>query len=213
MNTFNELLEKYEFFNHRHAREIIENAYPDEWKDIVECLTEFHIEKQDLLEAGGSETNIPGKIEGFLSPRKWKNMLIKGDLLLRFYERRIDQKQYEEFPSQEHTVHDYLNGAHVDYLKNRVAICLEWNKKDLSFDRVLSSFRTFHENNIISAGVIITRSADLNSVFKELGISKKYGTSSTWIGRLNPRIESGQAGECPILAIGIKSGCMEADDE
>jgi len=31
----------------------------------------------------------------------------------------------------------------------------------------------------------------------------KYGASTTWLGKLIPRIEAGRNGGCPILAIGI----------
>ena len=58
---------------------------------------------------------------------------------------------------------------------------------------------------MITCGVIITRSEQLNAVFEKLGgdIKKKYGASTTWIGKLLPRIHARRHGGCPILAIGI----------
>ena len=88
-------------------------------------------------------------------------------------------------------------------MKNRVAIDMEWNSKDQTFDRDLYAFRTFYECGIISCGVIITRSEQLNSVFGELGIKQKYGASTTWMGKLLPRISSGRHGGCPIMVVGI----------
>lgn len=32
------LLEKFEFYNYNHALEIITQAFPDEWNEIVDCL-------------------------------------------------------------------------------------------------------------------------------------------------------------------------------
>ncbi|MCM1103885.1 MAG: hypothetical protein NC409_07225 [Clostridium sp.] len=38
---------------------------------------------------------------------------------------------------------------------------------------------------------------------------KKYGASTTWIGKLTYRLDSRRNGGCPILAIGIRKGCVE----
>ena len=86
---------------------------------------------------------------------------------------------------------------------------MEWNSKDQTFDRDLFAMRTYHECDIISVGIIITRSKSLNSVFKDLGISQKYGASTTWMGKLLPRLDSRRHGGCPILAVGITDACIE----
>ena len=91
----------------------------------------------------------------------------------------------------------------VDYLKGRVAFDLEWNSKDQTFDRDLFAFRTFHEYGRISVGILLTRSAELNPVFSRLEVKEKYGASTTWMGKLLPRLNAGRGGGCPILAFGI----------
>ena len=88
-------------------------------------------------------------------------------------------------------------------MKNRVAVDMEWNSKDQTFDRDLYAFRTFYECGIISCGVIITRSEQLNPVFAKLGVKQKYGASTTWMGKLIPRISAGRHGGCPIMVVGI----------
>lgn len=204
-----DVLNKFHFENYRHALEIITQAFPNEWDDILSALGSFSIRQSELTAAGGAETSIPSKFEEVLIPKSWKRYQIEADITYRFYERKIDQKQYEEFPSRENTVTNFLSGPRVDYMKSRVAMCLEWNKKDVSFNRVLTSLRIFHEYNLISAGIIITRYEDLNDVFKDLQISAKYGASSTHYDRLVPRIETGEAGTCPILIIGIRKHSVE----
>lgn len=205
---------KFEFKNYNNALEIISHAYPEEWKDIIEALDRFMILKTDLSVAGGSETNIPGKIDSVLFPRKWKNVLINASLEVKTYERIVDMKQYEKYPSHESMIPEFMSG-HVDYLKGRVAVYLEWNKKDLAFDKTLTDIRQLYECGIISSAVIITRGEDLNDAFKEITdaegkpISRKYGASSTWMGRLIPRLNARAAGGCPVLAIGIKKNCIE----
>lgn len=112
-------------------------------------------------------------------------------------EGRKEQERVQE-------VKDYLGGHKVDYIKNRVAFDLEWNSKDQTFDRDLYAFRAFHEADLISAAVIVTRSESLNPVFKELGIKDKYGASTTWMGKLEYRLKAGRNGGCPVLALGMK---------
>ena len=40
-----ELLEKYEFYNYNHALEILTEAFPEEWSNIVKCLRQYRTEK------------------------------------------------------------------------------------------------------------------------------------------------------------------------
>lgn len=206
---------KFEIYNYHHAIEIIANAFPAEWKDIIDTLSAFQIEVRDLAQSGGAETNIPGKIDAVLYPRKWRNVQIKGDLNISFYERIVDRKQYADFPTRESSVPGFLSGQQVDYLKGRVAVYLEWNKKDLAFDKTLTDIRMLYDCGIISAAVLITRSGDLNDAFKEIEdedgkpVARKYGSSSTWIGKLLPRMDAHLSGGCPVLILGIKKNCIE----
>ena len=39
-------------------------------------------------------------------------------------------------------------------------------------------------------------------------IIRKYGASTTWMGKLLYRLNSRRNGGCPILAIGIKKKCV-----
>lgn len=205
---------KFDFCNYNNALEILAYAFPNEWKDIIDTLDRFKIYQTDLSAAGGSETNIPGKIDSVLYARKWKNVLVNASLEIKFYERIVDMKQYEKYPAHESMIPEFMSG-HVDYLKGRVAVFLEWNKKDLAFDKTLTDIRQLYECGIISAAVVITRGEDLNDAFKEITdsdgkpISRKYGASSTWMGRLLPRLNSRAAGGCPVLAVGIKKTCIE----
>ena len=77
---------------------------------------------------------------------------------------------------------------------------MEWNSKDQTYDRDLFAMRTYYECDIISVGIIITRSESLNEVFKDLGIMTKYGASTTFMGKLIPRLDSRRHGGCPILS-------------
>ena len=210
-----DLLPKYEFHNYNHALEIITQAFPEEWNELVTCLRKLDISIADLQAAGGNETNIPKKFDDVLYPFGWREIRISGDLHIKFYPRQADQRgRFSTESSDERVIEQYIDGHNIDFLKNRVAFDLESNSKDQTFDRDLLAMRTYYDCDIISAGVIITRSQELNDVFKSVldrdgkPIMRKYGASTTWMGKLLYRLNSRRNGGCPILAIGIRKPCI-----
>ena len=92
---------------------------------------------------------------------------------------------------------------------------MEWNSKDQTFDRDLLAMRTYFDCGLVEVGIIVTRSKELDDIFSELtdeqgkSLKKKYGASTTWIGKLVTRLKSRRNGGCPILAVGIKKPCVE----
>lgn len=190
------ILERYEIYNINHAIEILSHAHTSEYNEIINALEFFTLSVSDIVSGGGNESPVPKKLSAYLHPNNWQEVKITGDLLVKLHRRN---------PSEitELTIKDFIGGHNIDYVKNRVAIDMEWNSKDQTFDRDLYAFRTFYECGIISCGVIITRSEQLNSVFGKLKILQKYGASTTWIGKLLPRINSGRHGGCPIMVVGI----------
>ena len=44
-----DLLDKFEFHNYNHAIEIITQAFPEEWREVVECLRKLDITTEDQL--------------------------------------------------------------------------------------------------------------------------------------------------------------------
>lgn len=214
------LQNKFEFLNYNHALEIITQSFPNEWKEIIDCLHKLNITTDDLREAGGNETNIPKKFDDILYPYGWREIRISGDLHIKVYPRQAGQRgKFSKKPYEERILAGYIDGHNIDFLKNRIAFDLEWNSKDQTFDRDLLAMRTYYDCDIISVGVIITRAEDLNDVFKTVydqdkrdgkwkPIMRKYGASTTWLGKLKYRLDSRRNGGCPILAIGIKNKCI-----
>ena len=168
-----------------------------------------------ISKAGGNETNIPKKFDDVLYPYGWREIKISGDLHIKFYPRQAEQRgRFSSSPFEEKVIEGYIDGHNIDFLKNRVAFDLEWNSKDQTFDRDLLAMRTYYDCDIISAGIIITRAQELNEVFKTVfdndgkPIMRKYGASTTWMGKLISRLNSRRNGGCPILAVGIKKKCI-----
>ena len=215
-----DLLEKFEFYNYNHALEIITQAFSDEWDEICDCLRRLSITIGDLREAGGNETNIPKKFDDVLYPHGWREIRISGDLHIKLFPRRSEQRgRFADAPFDEHIIEGYIDGHNIDFLKNRVAFDLEWNSKDQTFDRDLLAMRTYYECDLVSVGIIITRAEELNNVFHTVydydpktnewkPIYRKYGASTTWMGKLLYRLDSRRNGGCPVLAVGIKSKCI-----
>lgn len=216
-----DLLVKYEFYNYNHALEIITQAFPDEWADIVDCLRRFEITLDELRESGGNETKIPKKFDDILYPFGWREIRISGDLHIKSFPRQAEQRgRFSSEPFEEKVIDGYIDGHNIDFIKNRMAFDLEWNSKDQTFDRDLLAMRTYYDCDIVSAGIIVTRAEELNEVFRTVydfdpkdnkwkHILRKYGSSTTWMGKLLPRLDSRRNGGCPILAIGIKKSCVQ----
>ena len=215
-----DLLEKFEFYSYNHALEIITQAFPAEWSEIVDCLRQLRITTDDLRESGGNETKIPKKFDDVLYPRGWHEIRISGDLHIKYYPRQAEQRgRFSQEPFEEKVIPGYIDGHNIDFLKNRIAFDLEWNSKDQTFDRDLLAMRTYYDCDLVSAGIIITRSAELNDIFKTIydydgktrqwkPILRKYGASTTWMGKLTYRLDSRRNGGCPILAVGIRKPCI-----
>ena len=136
-----DLLDRFEFHNYNHAIEIITQAFPDEWSEVVECLRKLNITTDDLREAGGNETKIPKKFDDVLYPFGWREIRISGDLHIKFYPRQADQRgRFSSVPFEERITENYIDGHNIDFLKGRIAFDLEWNSKDILLYVLYSDF-------------------------------------------------------------------------
>ena len=203
-----DILERYDFHNYNHALEILKEAFPQEFDEVLTVLRSLEITKADIMQSGGNQSPIPPKFSRILDPLGWKEIKISGDLLVKFYPRTKHKGTFSDQYTHQKVIENYIDGHNIDFVKGRVALDVEWNSKDQTYDRDLFAMRTYYECDVISVGIIVTRSESLNQVFKDLDVMKKYGASTTWMGKLLPRLESRRHGGCPILAIGIKPSCV-----
>ncbi len=211
----------YDVYSYRHAAAILANSFPDELAEIEAALTGVRITMRDIGTPGGNESIVPKKFSRLLRPTGWVETRIQGDLHVRLQEHdeavlpdgRLKKIKRTESPAR--IIENFIDGHKIDYVKGRVAFDMEWNSKDQTFDRDLYALRTFHDCGLISAGVMVTRSASLNPVFEkipqlnrageEVGktVKTKYGASTTWMGKLLYRLNAGRHGGCPVLVFGI----------
>lgn len=206
-----DLERQFEFHSYGHALEILHDAFPTEWKEVQTCLRQLRLTVEDLKKAGGNESPIPKKFDNVLYPYGWREIRISGDLIVKKYPRQTAQRRgrFADQPYETETIKGYIDGHNIDFLKNRVAFDLEWNSKDQTFDRDLLAMRTYFDCSLIDVGIIVTRSEELNEIFRKENILAKYGASTTWMGKLLTRLDSRRNGGCPILAVGIRKGCVE----
>lgn len=211
-----DLLDRFEFQSYGHAIEILHEAFPEEWNEIQESLARLSISREDIRAAGGNETAIPKKFDEVLYPYGWREIRITGDLLVKLYPRKANQRgRFSNEPFDEKVIQGYIDGHNIDFVKGKVAFDLEWNSKDQTFDRDLLAMRTYFDCGLIEVGIIVTRSKELNDIFQKVldkdgkPIMRKYGASTTWLGKLESRLKSRRNGGCPILAIGIRKPCVE----
>ncbi|MCF7954928.1 MAG: restriction endonuclease [Phycisphaerae bacterium] len=223
-----EVLNLYDVYSYRHAAAILKTSYPNEMSEIEQALLNFRITKTDIGMPGGSESVIPKKFSEQLRPEGWCETQIQGDLIVRISEHSEEilpsggLKKHKLPDKEPITLKNYIDGHKIDYVKGQVAFDLEWNSKDQTFDRDLYAFRMFHECGVISVAVLVTRSEKLNPVFDVTELLKKdgtvdyksdgnpkmckqkYGASTTWMGKLLPRLNAGRHGGCPVLVFGIR---------
>lgn len=217
-----ELLDKYTFFSYKHAAEILHMACRPEFDELIDMLTRFEIETEEIRRPGGNESEIPRKVSDILDPLGWEELRVQGDLTVRTMTaaqvKRWEKGQRENVGHAESVLTNYVDGHLVDYVKGRVAFDLEWNSKDQTYDRDLVAMGAFYVTNVISAGVLLTRDTSLTPIFPKLGtyrppegvkgkpvkVKSKFGASTTWMGKLLYRLETNRNGGCPVLAIGIK---------
>jgi hypothetical protein len=115
----------------------------------------------------------------------------------------------------------FNEGYKVDNVKGRIALDVEWNAKDGNLDRDIGAYRSLYDVGLIDGAVLITRThEDLRQLAHRLAIEaglsdddarRRLGTTTTTnLGKLEPRMTRGDAGGCPLLAVAISPRCWSA---
>ena len=156
------LQRKYRFKERDHACAILARDFPSEFKDILDCLAGFKLQKSHFITGGGGRSPVSKTIDDFFVQRGWqeKHFNIKIEV------------DGEPIPIPTHS---------IDNFKNRIGLEVEWNNKTEFYDRDLNNFRLLKDLRVLSVGAIITRQSELQTIFNELGIGKKYGASTSGI--------------------------------
>jgi hypothetical protein len=176
----------------RNATAILASACAVEWQDVQEVLRAFRLMKSEILVGGGNRSLISRRIDEALYTRGWREKSFNTSILVD--DNRIDSPTHA-----------------VDCFKGAVAVEMEWNNKDPFFDRDLNNFRLLFELRAIQVGIIVTRSWELQEIFKKLGKGGSYGKATTHHEKLWPKVEGGGAGGCPVLTFAIRPALFVDD--
>jgi Restriction endonuclease BglII len=187
-----EIADRYRFKEWNHAAAILAGDFPEQWADILGCLRAFVLKKSAITIGGGGRSQIPIELDGYLNARGWREK--QFDIGIRVDGKEIDVPTHR-----------------IDNFKNSVGVEVEWNNKTEFYDRDLNNFRLLHQLRVLSVGIIITRTSELQELFDGLGIGAKYGNSTTHWNKLLPKIDGGGAGGCPVLAVGITRDGYDAN--
>lgn len=209
------LFTKFEIYSYRGAAAVLAQSFPDQFRHILSALERLEITKTMIRRPGGSKGPIANYVDTLFDD-PWQEARISADLHVQLHHPK--KKELLRAYVRE----GYLDGHRIDFLNGKVALDLEWNSKDQTYDRDLYAFSAFHAAGAIDVGVLLTRGSSLdNAFFRSLGkvltkdgsegkdeVYKKFGASTTWMGKLLYRLDAGRNGGCPVLAIGITPKCV-----
>jgi hypothetical protein len=187
------LRDLYEVHEWRNGLAVLTAACPNEWADIVAALGEFRLYASEIIRPGRNRSAIAIRLDSLLALRGWRTHSFDTRIVVDESERRSPTHK-------------------VDMFKGGVAFETEWNNKDPFYDRDLNNFRLLFDLRVVQAGVIVTRTDELQQLVVELGRkAQSYGPSTTHMSKLLPRLEGGGGGGCPVVAFGIRRAAYVDD--
>lgn len=202
-----ETLARYTWLETRNAAAVLVASNPVQHGEIAEVLDEFSVYDADILVAGGNRGPIAIRLDAAFAVRGWDAVRVNtSSTLVGEKKSKLTSRTYEE-RFLERTVSS--EGFEVDNFKGRVALDVEWNAKDGNLDRDVNAYRALYDLGLIDVGVIITRDHEgiRQLSGKDLGSEdahRRLGTTTTTtMNKLQSRLSRGDAGGCPVLAIGI----------
>ncbi|SEP97000.1 BglII/BstYI family type II restriction endonuclease [Microlunatus flavus] len=214
-----ELLDRYHWLEVRNAAAMVAASDPAAVADIISVLTEFNLSVSYLMTAGGAKSALAADLDQAFRRLGWRETHMSIETVT-----RLDKQPWRpggETAVQTTTVPVTGDTHKLDNVQRRIAIDVEWHAKDGNLDRDISAFRALYDAGVIDAGILITRSyADVHYLAEWLGAElgwphldargnerKRFSTTTTTtMENTYKRLVRGDAGGCPVLAIGIGYG-------
>lgn len=202
-----EILRKYQHIEVRNAAAVLLASDSRAFSDIQKVLAAFQVYDSDIITAGGNRGPIAVRLDTAFAALGWQATRIDTAVTL-VGKVKADPTRGKYGPV---ILNDTVNsvGYEVDNLNRRVALDVEWNAKDGNLDRDLSAYRALYEYGLLDVAVLITRdhfgirTLALEDLDCEDG-ARRLGTSTTTnMHKLEERLKRGDAGGCPVWAVGI----------
>ncbi|WP_285031916.1 BglII/BstYI family type II restriction endonuclease [Mycolicibacterium sp. lyk4-40-TYG-92] len=204
--------DRYEFIETRNAAAILAATNPQRFDELLTALDEFQLRTDDLVQPGGQETELAARLNTAFRNKGWREARV--DTRIRLELRKMPHKPAGEVHPTLEDTEVFNEGYKVDNFVDRLALDVEWNAKDGNLDRDLSAYRALYDAALIDVAVIITRTqTDLRTLGYRLGIEAGMDderarrilatTTTTNTEKLRPRMQRGDSGGCPLLAVAI----------
>jgi hypothetical protein len=204
--------DRYEFIETRNAAAILAATNPQRFGELLTALHEFQLRTDDLVQPGGQETELAARLNTAFRNKGWREARV--DTRIRLELRKMPHKPAGEAQPTLEDTEVFNEGYKVDNFVDRLALDVEWNAKDGNLDRDLSAYRALYDAALIDVAVIITRTqTDLRTLGYRLGIEAGMDderarrilatTTTTNTEKLRPRMQRGDSGGCPLLAVAI----------
>ncbi|MCY7861603.1 BglII/BstYI family type II restriction endonuclease [Bacillus haynesii] len=200
------IFDNYHIDSNRNGLIILQNQYPELWRDIIFSLRWFRLYYKEIVSPGGGKSPITQRLEKFFNKKAWKPVETQESNTV---------KLGKYFGKPNETIYDTFNinskTHEIDLFKEKVALEIEWNNKHQFFSRDLEAFDYLYRAGIIDVGVLITKHTSLHTLFESMGfiigtrkkVSSKYGSSHTHTDKLYNLVNSNRC-SCPLVIIGIK---------
>lgn len=201
---------RYEWRETRNAAGILAATNAAEFQEILDVLHGFELFAADLTEPGGRKSAVACRLDETFREFGWREG--RHDTKVTSVLRIMPYAPAGETKPRVIEREVVNEGYKVDNVKGRVALDVEWNAKDGNLDRDVGAYRALYDAGIIDAGVIITRTHDdIRALAARLGREGGFNTTTTTnLGKLEPRMTRGDAGGCPILAVAITERCFRS---
>ncbi len=203
-----DVLARYDMREVRNAAAVIAHTNPEEFSDLIAVLQGFALTKADILSPGKNEGQIAKRLNVAFRDRGWREG--RHDTKITSLLRLMPYRPAGEKKARTVEKEVVNEGYKVDNVKGGVALDVEWNAKDGNLDRDVSAYRALYDAGVIASGVVLTRTmTDLRDLGVKLGRPRFLATSTTTnLGKLEPRLTRGDAGGCPLLAVAITARCF-----
>jgi len=227
--------QRYRFVETRNAASTFKAGHPQEFDEVMAVLGAFSFDLDRIIRPGGSKHLIPKEIDEAFREMGWREARYDQELITKLILQPY-RPAGEDAASTQESKNAY-GGHKIDNVKSRVALEVEWNPKDGNLDRDFGNFRSLYDGGAIDVGIILTRTEDRMKElwYETIGIAKTHpeahsseawatrlgGTADNPLGtsttsnfeKLSPRVERGDGGGCPILAVAITAACFERPDD
>ena len=148
-----EALSNYRIEDVRKGLTILENSTPTVANDLVEILSGYTIENEQIIAGGGGHAEPTTNLRDRFNEKNWDKKI-------------VEEQHIVDGMSSKSVTHEIDHW--VNYRDDYIGLEIEWNNKPPFFDRDLSNFSNLHRLEKLTIGIIITRGPNLGTKLQDI---------------------------------------------